>query len=391
MKLAVFSGQYFWFDGKHYSTDEAFVEFVTSFSSHFEKIVFCDALKEEKKMKAYVLDLKKTGVCPLPNFTVYSFWRNLLIIFPRIYRIIRNNIRNWDVVWLHAPHPISLIFAYICMKVHTPCFLFVRQNLRSYVGYRNRGAKRVLAVAVASVLEYIFRRLSRNMLTFTVGKEILNTYKKTGKRVYNIAVSLVSEKDILHTLFKRVPRESRQTKLLSVGRLEPEKGLTYLIQAVDELVANGKTNIILQLAGTGTEEGKLRQEVTDRGLAQNVHFVGYVRHGSQLLDLYKESDIYIQPSLTEGWPQTLFEAMACGVPVVATRVGGIPDLIRNGQNGLLIAPGSPREIGMAIERLTSDNELSGRLAKNGLALVREHTMESERQRILSHIEELVKA
>ena len=246
MKLAVFSGQYFLFDGKNYSTYEAFVKFVTSFYPYFEKIIFCDAVKEERKTKGYVLDPTKTEVYPLPYFTVYSFWKNILVIFPKIYRVIRDNIQDWDIIWLHAPHPVSLIFAHICRKAHKPFFLFVRQNLRAYVGYRNRGAKRILAVAVASILEHIFRWLFRNTLTFTVGKELFNTYKKTGKNVYEIAVSLVSEMDVSHTLFERAPSNLSQTKLLTVGRLDPEKGLTYIIQAVDELVSNGKTDIILR-------------------------------------------------------------------------------------------------------------------------------------------------
>ncbi len=77
MRLAVFSGQIFWFDGRHYSTDEAFVKFITSFYPHFEKIIFCDAVIEGGKMEAYILDSKKTEVCPLPYFNLYSLWKDI--------------------------------------------------------------------------------------------------------------------------------------------------------------------------------------------------------------------------------------------------------------------------------------------------------------------------
>lgn len=391
MRLAVFTGQYFWFDGKHYSTDEAFIKFVTSFYPHFEKILFCDAVKEERKTQAYVLNHAKAEVCPLPNFTVYSFWRNILIIFPKIYRIIRNNIDNWDVIWLPAPHVVSLIFVYICKKENKPFFLFIRQNLRSYVAFRNCGSRKLLAVSVAVILEYVFRRLARYTLTFTVGKEMFYAYRRTGKRVYETSVSLVSHRDIADTRRMQVRDNGGRTRLINVGRLGPEKGIIYLIRAMDELVSNGKRDIILKLVGNGSEENSLRREVDQRGLSEYVDFLGYMSHGPQLLSLLRTSDIFVLPSLTEGWPQSLFEAMACGVAIVATRVGGIPYLIEDGKNGLLVEPGSPSSIREAVERLISDSKLRRRLTVNGLSTVRSHTIKAERDRMMCRIREFLEA
>lgn len=385
MKLAVFSGQYFWFDGNRYSTDEAFVKFVNSFYPYFEKIIFCDVVITKGETKAYILDPTKTEVCPLPYFSVYSFWRNILVIYPKIYQIIKDNIHHWDVVWLHTPHPVSLIFARICRKTNKPFFLFIRQNLRTQVGYRNKGLRRILAVWVAAMLQYVFRLLSRHTLTFTVGKEVFDIYRRNSKRVYQATVSLVSEKDITLTVPKRVPDSPGQIRLLSVGRLDPEKGLIYLIRAMDRLIANGRRDIVLELVGRGSEEERLRREINKRGLAQYIHFLGYVGDSHQLLNLYKESDIFVLPSLSEGLPQVLFEAMACGLPIVASRTGGIPQLINDGENGLLINPVSAQEIVEAVELLTSNPELRNQLAINGLTTVRNHTLEAERDRMVIHI------
>jgi glycosyltransferase involved in cell wall biosynthesis len=389
MKLAVFTGQVFWFDGKQYSTNEAFIKFVTSFSPYFDKIIFCDPVAPEEKTQAYVLDFSKAEVCPLPYFSLYSLWRKP-IIFHRIYRLIRDNIHHWDLIWLHAPHPVSLIFAYLCRKTDKRFFLFVRQNLRVYVGYRNRGLKRILAVLVASVLENVFRRLSQRTLTFTVGKEIFETYQRNGNPVYETAVSLVSEKDIARAVPRPMPRDSDQIRLLSVGRLDPEKGIIYLIDAVDRLLADGHMDIILRLVGTGAEEPSLRQEVNKRGLAQHVTFLGHVKHDDHLLDLYRGSDIFILPSLTEGWPQTLFEAMGCGIPIVATKVGGIPDLVKDGENGLLVNPASSRDICKALHKLIRNPELADRLVVNGFATARKHTIDVKRQEMIGHIEQYLK-
>ncbi len=393
MRLAVFSGQYFWFDGKHYSTDEAFVKFVTSFYPYFEKIVFCDAVRKERKTQAYVIDSSKTEVCPLPNFSVYSFWKNILVIYPKIYRVIRDNIRHWDIIWLPGPHPVALLFAYVCHRQRKPFFQVVRANLIEQVRHRNQGIKMYCAVAVAAILEHVSQRLARKHLTFTVGKEMYNAYKIRGGRVHEIAVSLVSERDIEDTLRTKSFELHKPIRLLTVGRLDPEKGLSFLVEAVEVLAKEKRLSVVLQIVGKGLkggEERRLRQGVKKRRLTRHIRFLGYISYEPELLRLYRESDIFVLPSLTgEGFPQTLFEAMACGVPIIATKVAGIPYLIEDGENGLLINPASPREICEAVDRVTSDPKLRNRLVTNGLATVRNHTLEVERDRMIIQVQGLL--
>ncbi|MDY6987493.1 MAG: glycosyltransferase family 4 protein [Thermodesulfobacteriota bacterium] len=389
MRLAVFSGQYFWFDGSGFSTDEAFVRFVTSFHPYFERIIFCDALKQERKRAVYELDPREAEVCPLPNYNVHSIWKGLLIDFPEVYRVVKDNIGQWDVVWLHAPHPVSLIFAWICRRLDKPYFLFIRQNLPVYVRYRSVGARRLLALSVAHVLDFVFRVMARHTLSFVVGREILNRYGNGERRVFQTFISLVSEKDIPGGLSKQMQRTLKQTKLLYVGRLAPEKGLICLLRAMGELLGRKNVEVSLLIVGEGPEEERLRGDACQLGLDEHVSFLGYVEHGCRLFDLYRQSDVYILPSLTEGWPQTLFEAMACAVPVVATRVGGIPHLIEDGYNGLLVSPGSPGEICRAVERLAGDLGLRNRIVRNGISTVEKHSMESERDRVVKRIEEVL--
>lgn len=393
MKLAVFSGQYFYFDGIHYSTDEAFVKFVTSFCPYFDKIVFCDAIVRQEEKRPYVLDDESTEVCPLPYFSVYSFLKNILVTFPRIYRLLRDTMRHWDLVWLPAPHPVSLLFVFLCHRQHKPLFFLVRQNLMEQVRHRNSGIKRHVAMAVVGTLELVFRRLARRHLTFTVGKEMYDAYSGKGRRVFQVAVSLVSRKEIEESSKRSTSEVHRPIRLLSVGRLDPEKGLLFLIAAVEQLIAARHIDAVLTIVGKGLkggEERMLRQEVQRRQLMDHIVFVGYLSHGKELFRLYRESDIFILPSLTgEGIPQTLFEAMACGVPVIATEVAGIPSVITSGGNGLLVNPGSSRQICEAVECLATDDKFRSRLIRRGFETARRHTLDTERDRMVSHIEQLL--
>jgi glycosyltransferase involved in cell wall biosynthesis len=393
MKLAVFSGQYFWFDGKQYSTDEAFVKFVTSFYPYFEKIVFCDALRTEKKTQAYILDPGKADVCPLPYFSVYSFWKNILLVYPKIYRIIDRNIHQWDILWLPGPHPVAFLFALICRNQRKPFFQVVRSNLMEQVRHRNKGPRKSCALATVAILQRVSQELARKHLTFTVGQEMYNAYKRKGGHVCLTAISLISEKDIEYTLRTKSFEFHQPIRLLSVGRLDPEKGICFLIEAVEKLVKGKRLDVVLQIVGKGLkggEEQRLRREVEKRRLSGEIRFLGSVPHGPQLLKLYRDSDVFVLPSLTgEGFPQTLFEAMCCGVPIIASRVAGIPRLIKDGENGLLINPASARDICEALERLATDSGLRNRLTHNGLSTVRNHTLEAERDRVIIRIQALL--
>ena len=248
-------------------------------------------------------------------------------------------------------------------------------------------------MAMVGILEHVSQKLAQKHLTFTVGKEMYNAYKIKGGQVHEIAVSLVSERDIEDTLRTRNSELHKPVRLLSVGRLDPEKGLSFLVEAVEVLAKEERLDVVLQIVGKGLkggEESRLRQEVKKRRLTGHIRFIGYISYEPELLRLYRESDIFVLPSLTgEGFPQTLFEAMACGVPIIATKVAGIPYLIEDGENGLLINPASPREICEAVEQLTNDSRLRSRLIRNSLSTVKSHTLEAERGRIMRRIEEFL--
>jgi glycosyltransferase involved in cell wall biosynthesis len=146
--------------------------------------------------------------------------------------------------------------------------------------------------------------------------------------------------------------------VLMLSWLHPLKGHAAAIQAAGRLAAGGEA-VRLVVVGPGPEEERLRALARDT--APDTAFTGYRDDVMELLDA---ADLLLHPSRMEGLPITLLEAMAAGVPIVATRVGGIPELVEDGVSGVLLdAPASPVAIAAAIVRVRADAEVRGRLAR----------------------------
>ena len=135
--------------------------------------------------------------------------------------------------------------------------------------------------------------------------------------------------------------------LVAVGRLEPVKGYDRLLKAVAKL-----PSVTLAFAGDGSLRKTLEAQATELGIAERVVFMGMLPHVT-LAACYQAADLMVMSSHSEGWPTVAYEAMACGTPVVAPPVGGIPEIVHSSQLGLIAASNSPEDLQVAIaEALT---------------------------------------
>lgn len=140
-------------------------------------------------------------------------------------------------------------------------------------------------------------------------------------------------------------------RIVSVGRMNPEKGYDVLLEAVRQLFDRGERRWALDVIGSGPELDSLRQRTADLGLAANVTFSGWLAWGPELFARLDHADLYVLPSRTEGLPRALLEAMARGLPALGTRVGGVPDLLTERD---LLTPGDAGELARRLEALIGD-------------------------------------
>lgn len=147
-----------------------------------------------------------------------------------------------------------------------------------------------------------------------------------------------------------------------------QKGITYLLQAMPQVLVS-YPDVTLVIVGDGEIKAELQKETIRLGIEQNVHFLGTRLDIPELLRLF---NIYVLPSIWEGMPLVLLEAMAAGCPVIATNVGGVSKVIKNKHNGLLVDSKNPNQLASAIKLLLSDKELRSEYSRNGINTFQEH-------------------
>jgi glycosyltransferase involved in cell wall biosynthesis len=177
------------------------------------------------------------------------------------------------------------------------------------------------------------------------------------------------------TILKGTPeKKSGHQNVLFVGRLHPVKGIKHLIIAMKDVIAiNPAARLIL--IGEGNEKENLVTLSMQMGIQKNVQFIGEVPH-DEVFNYMQQSDLFVLPSLSEGFPGVFLEAMACGLPIIATRVGGIPEILTDNINGYLVEAEDPENLANKIILLLKDDRLRKKMSDNNRNEVKKYSWDN---------------
>lgn len=164
------------------------------------------------------------------------------------------------------------------------------------------------------------------------------------------------------------PVQKKEKIVLTVSRLSPEKGIQFLIESA-KIVLKKTKDVKFLIAGEGPLRNELESLIKKYKIQDWVIFSGYIK---DIENLISESDVVILPSLWEGLPNILLEAMAMKKPVIATDVGGVREIVKNGENGFIVKPACAREIAERIIEVFSDEKNSLRMGESGYKFVKEN-------------------
>lgn len=172
--------------------------------------------------------------------------------------------------------------------------------------------------------------------------------------------------------------------LASVGSFEQRKGHPILFEALSQLASGPLPNIHLMMVGDGPDEEKLKEMVKTMGLEKSVSFFPFTSHPNLV---FERIDITVMPSLhKEGLPNVLLESMSMHVPVVSSNIGGVPEIVTNGQTGYVVEPGDSRELAGAIRNLWADQEKYKTMKANTRKLmIEKFDKETQFERFLDYL------
>jgi len=158
-----------------------------------------------------------------------------------------------------------------------------------------------------------------------------------------------------------------KTIIGTIANLYPTKGLIYFIEAAKDLISKNK-NLLFVIIGFGILKDTIEAKIREEKLQENFILTGKIENGAKYL---KAFDIYVCSSVKEGFPFSILEAMNAGLPIISTRVGGIPEMITDQKDGLLIDYAKPEEISKAVDKLLQNKSLANQLASQAKSTVKE--------------------
>jgi len=373
MRVAVYTDYKYRRDAGGVYAEKAFTLFLGRLGRDLDGLVLLGRLDPRPGRWHYRLP-PWVAFVPLPWYPTLA---RPLAAAPAMVKSIRRFWRALDdveVVWLLGPHLLSLAFLAVAALRGKRVVLGARQDLPRYVAHRHPHG-RLLRVA-ALVLERAWRALARYYSIIVVGPDLEHKYRRA-RAVLGVYVSLVEQRAIEDAASERA-RDSGELRVLAVGRLEREKNPLLLADAL-ALLRESDPRWRLVVCGDGPMRKELSERLEHLRVREYADLRGYVAMDDGLAQFYRDCDLFLHVSWTEGMPQVLFEAFAARLPVVATAVGGVPRAAAG--CALLVPPGDARAVAAALLSLADDRALRERLAQAGATRVRRHTIEAETRRV----------
>ena len=215
---------------------------------------------------------------------------------------------------------------------------------------------------------------------------ISHAYPNTAKKVFTIYKSVDSQQFTKALEIRKSANFCQKPVILMVGSNLQRKGIRTIIQAALEVLPK-IPDCLFKIAGDDPAVPEFRIMCEQLNIADHIIFLGH-QSRDQLLELYSEAAVFILPAITESFGVVILEAMASGVPVIGSNVGGIPEIIRDGINGLMIPPNSPTELAQAIYLLLQNRDMQVQFAKSGIETAQQFSIEKmmiETYQVYSHL------
>ena len=277
--------------------------------------------------------------------------RNPLSIY-KLYKLLKSH--KFDIIHTHA-YSAGTIGRISAFLAGVPVIISHNHSVYDYYNRYYHFVEWLLSLITDRIIciSDIVNKFANETQRINAGK--LVTIYNGIDSVYSVAGKETSR------LRKELGIPHNHTVISTISHMEEHKGLAYLLESAS-LLLESRSDIHFLLVGEGTLKEELKKLSIDLKIEKNVIFAG---ERSDIPEILSLTDIFVLPSLREGLGLAILEAMACGKPVIATNVGGIPEIVKDGVSGILVSPKNAEALHSAMNELLEDREKLKRMGHNG--------------------------
>lgn len=363
------------YDGSAYRIFKPYGQLAGSLCGHFGSVTVCAHVLTPGhpgfRADDPLLDPRvRVEPLPTPPPGPAKMLRSLRLHLHSALRVARR-LRRWDVVYAFIPsYQGGVAYTVNHFFFRRPAAVYLANDWEEITPYTFRWRGGPLG-PLFGPYRFLLTRWERwimrtTPLGLTAGRALLEKYGGEGRPVYETAPILEMKQS--NMVRRDDTCAAGPVRLLYVGGLNRRKGVPVLLDALQALRREGR-DLTLDIVGDGPERDALAARAARDGLGGHVRFHGFVAPGDGLFDFYRRADVFVLPTYSEGFPRVIYEAMGHSLPVVASAVSGIPFLLRDGHDALLVPPGDPRALAASLRRVLDDGDLRRSLIREGFALV----------------------
>ena len=312
------------------------------------------------------LRIFRTSLFRLKNLS-YSPWFYIITAMPFIFLRSFYIIKREKINLIHCQGFLSGILGYFLKKTTKKPYIITIQSADFSVYHPKANIK-----PIRWIYKFMEKKIFQNAIKcHAVSNYLKEHFAKYGIKDAVVIPNGVNPEDFKPDFNKRTTRKElgldAENLIMCISRLEPKNGTEDLIRAA-EIIRKEMNNFKIAIIGNGSQREKLEKLTNELGLKDRVVFFGDILHGA-IPKYLACADVFIRPSLAEGFGIVFIEAMACEVPVIGTPVGGIVDFIRDRETGLFCEPGNPESIVDKIKTLIQNKELRDALVENAKQMI----------------------
>jgi glycosyltransferase involved in cell wall biosynthesis len=357
--------------GRVYPVDATFDRFLPAFldlpgspvASIAHAVPLLDIPDDAPEPATLAMDPRMHAVPTAPFQGIAGYLRRLPAMLRANRGILRAAIRDVDLVWIKVPASNAALAAVLAHRGGVSRFTWVAGSARDVAGARFSGARRPVGLLVGAGYDAIGRFAGRGGIRVVVGRGLVD-----GSGI----VASILETDEIRRPDGPWPRQADRIRLAWAGRVAEGKGLETVIDALAQMPLSAEISVL----GDGPAKAALTARASELGVAERVVWHGYVGDREDYLDRLAGADLFVFPSPAEGFPKVILDAMAVGLPVLASPIGSISELVA-ARLVEPVPPGDPAALGAAVQSLLIGPDRAMELRTAGAAFAAAHTMPSE--------------